>query len=309
MILICTTSEGQIILIDTTWSSGFNEELNVNLDTCTWEMVSYPTSEFKDLESSYGTVRIKKYGMYHYLWNNDISEDTFLIPDGKTLCYYENGRLGAEIIYQKGIILEELNYNTEGKVISSITLDTVSGIRTENYYKNNVLQEKREYVRNDSIFRTEWYPENNVKISKGKIEAYFDLSKENIYEEKLTLSARDSSTEIRLLFEEGILVKIGRQELDSGEYIILTVDSSVILNLEIAHDGQTLINQNTLKILDGSEKIVIPIQSKGAHISYSTLDSSESIVVNSQITNRILIDHIGTETSVQVYTHDNELYR
>jgi hypothetical protein len=307
MILVFTTSEGQIISIDTTWISVSNEGFEVNLDTCTYEMANYPKSEFKDLEGFYGTVRFKKYGMNHYLGNNDISQDTFLIPDGKTLCYYENGRLGAEIIYQKGIILEELNYNTEGEIVSRITLDTVSGIQTENYYKDNVLQEKREYVRNDSVFRTEWYPEYNVNTSKGKIKAYFDLTKENVYNEKLILSARDSSTEIKLLFRKGLSVKIGKQALNSGDTIQLVVDSLVTLDLEITHDGQTLINQNTLEILDDSEKIVIPIQLKGAHINFSSLDSSELILINSQKTNRILIDHIGTETLVGVYTDGNEL--
>ncbi len=291
----------QLITKDTTWLWGINEDNYFRLDTCIEEMSYFLNSEFNNLrESPYEYVKFERYGLDHSMWSTsiEITQDTFLVEHGITSCYYRNGNLGRFTTYNKGVRLQEISYDKVGRLKSETRLDTIQKLWIENNYDKGLLVNTKHYLKTDSCIQVNWYPNNNLRTSHGEIMGNLDLTKDSIVREQIKLSARFLNTKVSLFFDDGVKVRIDDLELKSGDTIEVKLKTDTTLDLEILHDKQAIVNRKNLVLRRKFDEINIPIKIKGCHIDYSKVEQDYKFIINQNKNSKILIDQIGTSTSI-----------
>ena len=288
----------QILSKDTTWIWGIDNDTYYYLDTCVESQVPILKSSFDNIGENYGFIYFEKFGLKHYVGNTNVYQDTFLVSDGTTSCFYKNGNLGRILKYDKGVKFEEIFYDETGKLESKLIIDTIQKRWVRHNYNNGIIFNSEKFIEEDSIIHREWYPNNNLRLTKGEIKETLDLTKNDFVEIEFNLGVRFVATDVELFFDEGIIVKIDAIQVTSGDTIEVNTGKDLQINLKIIHDKETIFNKKEFILRRNFDEIRIPIKIKGYHIDYAKIEQDYKFTIEQSTTNKIFIDQIGTETSI-----------
>jgi len=291
----------QTIELDTSWfqyQEQFKADPSLTSDSCSSSLINIPLSYFDAIDDSDYTVIGQKFGHSNYMfrYNTTATTDSATVDHGITTCYNKSGEISKKRKDYNGIMLWDSAFAAGGQLYTTYTLDTLTMLHTESVYLEDGSIKTMEVADGENqVVDIIHYPAKPFQTSTTLIEASLDLNNSHIYVD--TISVYGVAYESLFL---KATADVGLKRLERVSSSGLS-DTKVDIEVKIKHNGKAVYNFGEIKVSHAADTVTIPIALKGYHISYTTLESDTTVVIQQpQSGAPVLIDVIGTETGVAV---------